>query len=280
MARLLEVGSALTLVFFFLNALRGPANYFLTYIDLLVAIIGLLVGWFWEGRWLTGLSIFDQTVYTAFFTYIIARLWSSAVARDDDYVFNNAATSTAHWDGFKLVWATNSAALVANLWPELEKSYVELEQEWGSVRAARVVTVDVYCTEKDPQKKKELEAAVCGSRLYACGALHFCRPSVKEILTKQIKQLTLWDTFDNKQVGTRTLVGYCGNPLLGRMLSEAVAEVTTITKLTSQSHHSLQFEEEFYGQPAAKRKRPRGRGADKKASCRLRPGLDNSKIVV
>jgi hypothetical protein len=133
------------------------------------------------------------------------------------------------------------------LWPTLDESFCELLDAWGENQAARVLRIQVFCTEKDPKARAQLEAAISGTRLYKSGGIQFCRPDIKTMLFQHCKELKRRDVLDGLKVPTHTTVVYCGSPALGDSALASVELTNLACKLTGSKQHVLHFEQENYG---------------------------------
>jgi predicted ferric reductase len=269
----LRYGSAVALALFGLASFGNKAAEIASYLDFIVTAVGFIaLHWRFETKWMLaaqavtttittetgittvatnlkawsgGLGAWEQFVFAAIFTYMIYRTWSAAVMG-----LEPPSDPTTSLDHFKFVWVSRSAALVTKLWPELERSFEQLQGAWGVDKAARVVSVEVYCTERDEAEKKKLEAATYDSALGRSGALKMRRPAFDDMLRAHVGRQGFAEVVDGFKCATQTIVAYCGSPQLGSHILKAVTRTGLLNKLTRQGHHEVAFEQEQYGAPA------------------------------
>lgn len=237
--------------FFAIFSMTGRVSSLATYVDLTMVVLAVFLGWFFQ-KDVEELAGWQQFVSVLIIGYMCYRTWSTSVyVKGSEIAALEPARDSYQLEKFKFVWVTRSAALAAELWQELETAHAHLQKSWGSNAASRVLQMDVYCTDPDPQACNRLTESVCQTTLYARNALHFSRPDIDHIIQGHIVELSRSDIFDGLDVQTATLVAFCGSPQLGRTVGAATTQAGIDAALTGNSHHKMHFEQENYGLQAA-----------------------------
>lgn len=242
--------SVIAVALFAIFAVNGRVNNLATYIDMTMVVLAVLLGWFFDDS-VQELAPWQQFICTLVTGYMCYRTWTTAAYVKGSELASFETADNNQLDKFKFVWVTRSAALTAELWPELDKAYSQLQKSWGANATSRVLQMDVFCTDSDPVACERLAEVVCNTKLYVNKSLQFRRPDIDKLIQGHIVELSRSDILDGYDVQTATLIAFCGSPPLGRVVGTAAAEVTLDAALTGNKHHKIHFEQENYGLRAA-----------------------------
>ncbi len=217
------------------------------YIDFIFIVLSGLADWnvFAKSLWgrFGSVDIFMFIILTG---YMVLRYWTTML----QLKYNPIKSAHKRRNGFELmdkvhlVWTTRSPTLVAQLFPDLEKTWNTLVSKFGEDFARQVCEISIYCTSKDDVLCDELEDELEETALYKLGALKFERPNFARIL----EQHTIKRMSEEVSLPTsKTLLAFCGSPQLGSFIKEVKIMNDLAMFVAGIGQHSMDLVIESYG---------------------------------
>jgi hypothetical protein len=120
-------------------------------------------------------------------------------------------------------------------------------ETWGS-RLDLVQRVNVYVSDRSmSQIDRDVMVANLNRQLKHVKVFPG-RPSLPQLFDAHLRKLLARDEDFDKNLGTSTLVTFCGSPTLGNVCSRVKDETSLMAALTGNTNHSFTFIQENYGQ--------------------------------
>lgn len=142
------------------------------------------------------------------------------------------------------VWTVRSVKVARQIYPEINKVYEELVNEWGTLYASEVLKITIHITTNDTSEASQFRKEIRNSSLYKSRQVLFIRPKFQKMLEDHATHL-----IDYRPSYSSTLVAFCGSRALSGVLSEARSTVELLCAATGNRNHVFDYVSECYGGP-------------------------------
>ena len=241
MADFLAIGTFFGIfAFAFQTIVFVPLLEYGAYLDMVmvgVSLVSSVLYTIW-GTW-GNFSTFNVVLYSFMGTYMTLRTWYFSVALDSynstisKYLRDRRIVSL---NSFRVIWIIRSIDIMTQVAPILESLQTSIHDAWGK-QSRSVQSVDIYVT------GDHIQAQLDRLPIYNNVHVHSGRPDLYNVMESHVKQVISQEL----DLGSSSLVTFCGSPHLGNIVSKNVDEVALITKLLGNGTHTLTFRQENYG---------------------------------
>lgn len=109
----------------------------------------------------------------------------------------------------------------------------------------RLMKIRVFVTDKDPVKRAAIEALVADTQM--AGKVVFERPNLTQFLVEKAAELVIGSNHTAQRPEARTLVAFCGSPLVGTAALLGAAATRALARTLGYHKFEVKFQQEFYG---------------------------------
>ncbi len=229
---------------------RGGYHDLWVYMDFVMVVVGAVGAcfWSWKDVWGGNFPASNLAYYTLLSSYMIFRFISHVIGSSDSTVeeMNRRQRGLVVLDKVKFVWISRSALSIAQIYPEISNIWDEFVNVWGQERAAESCEIVIHCTDKNKEACDVLLGAVQSTNLYTQGAIRFGRPSIEALFDTNTQE-SLEYSAANDDVGTSTLLAFCGSERLGKVVKEAKIYNDIFLSMTGYTQHVVDLFIQSYG---------------------------------
>lgn len=228
------------------------ANHLFTYTDLLSTLVAPAADWYWwrqvaQDNAAASAPSSIISFLSLLVGYMTARMWFMTVQNHHHY---RRSALGLHDDlelnRLDVILIANSASLVAEVVPEIEKHWDRLVSAWGWERAHSACRITMYVTDTDdPSTASRLRCELERSTLYGAGWIRFECPDWDKILEQHSIEMI------REYRNSCTLLAVCGprdQAQMMKMIHQHKLSHDMIIALTgNDTAHHVDFVSESHG---------------------------------
>jgi len=218
----------------------------------------------------------DIATFSLLHLYMFGRLWTKAVCQRHVTWQQGPGAARSSSAGpamecLKVVWVSRSATLIAELLPEVDQIWRDIQKKWKLEDAQKVIQFSVYCTDKDKRAKAILSKQISKTRIYKQGFVKFGRPDFGSLLEEH-----KIDLIDQSR-SSSTLLAFCGSPVLAQHLHKLKISSDLVSAITGHKKHQMEFVSESYGGVRSSRKNKAASASSSSVAKTKRAQNENGK---